>query len=905
MTPIGQKSRRGSSRPISGGSSRPISSGSSRPSSGGSSRPSSARSRILPNSTADVEAALAAVRLRTAKLKLQSAENDFENIRPSSVEKRQRRQPSHRGGGTKPREGVLDASTLQSVSDYIGKLNSEHTGGTVVTKTQNIETYDDSDDSSDDSYGVTGVNLQDISAMIDRVHQKKTPTNATSTQTVNQMKAVEISYSTDSSDEGSPDQNDLDLINAMIDKVHTSKVETFVPAVTQKESAPVIQSSTSSTSSDYLSDDGQNVSVAARANLALYIDSLKNNSQPKELPKTSVPLSQDEGLKASTQHSSTEEKSVLLSNKASGNKINGNLHRVNIPNSVKSELSQIRSSTSQNHQQHIAQHQPEQDKVQRKPGLSTSPTQTTVLLSSREESIMQRVPAFDNAKLLSYIDKAKEIARKTSPTIEEVEYIIIYARRDKVPIVPILRALVNCCKDARNKHEADNDSQTKELLNIALTVSSDGDLLDLDDDVFDVFLNDEMEELTSAIHRKIARFAYFINEAVHQVENNILNYDEIQDLADRAANENFDDALLRQILQNPKVHVKYVKVGKDDPGVELTVDFDKSESNRANLNLSEKVLLGSNNSFNFDAKNEETGYKHAHYGEMEELTDNQNVTKKVDQYNHNDEEVALQTSTGSDVQSGESTTDGQSNNNIEGVNDSDEYDEEESMRSNQNESQSHQGNDNKSVFDNSNNSETSSVPWVPSRPGTANTIPFVAALNYTASQSETDKSPTEAKSDDVEDINLLVNSTSSDIKNLKQCEKYLYYKVKEFERAKKLATAKKFWIDGTWKYTAPPLNSVAATKRLFSRRMFKCSRSATPYRSIEQWKMLPNERIIDRQGYKEIHIESYHESTRINKENDPIDELSWEKRDVKQFFIHEADITRANWFGKLNEAAHV
>ena len=141
-----------------------------------SSRPSSARSRILPQSKADVEAALAAVRRRTEKLRLQSPENaDFETLRPTSAE---RRQLSSRESVTSSNGVPLDHSTLQSVTDYIGKLNSNHTRGGAIeeaAKTQkNIPTYDDdsSDDSSDDDYGVSGVNLQDISAMIDKVQQK-------------------------------------------------------------------------------------------------------------------------------------------------------------------------------------------------------------------------------------------------------------------------------------------------------------------------------------------------------------------------------------------------------------------------------------------------------------------------------------------------------------------------------------------------------------------------------------------------------------------------------------------------------------------------------------------------------------------------------------------------------------
>ena len=67
-------------------------------------------------------------------------------------------------------------------------------------------------------------------------------------------------------------------------------------------------------------------------------------------------------------------------------------------------------------------------------------------------------------KWQSYIEKVKEISAKRSSKIAEVKYIIIYTRRDRIPITPILRSVDTVSKN----HAVDNGSNpTRGILNKA------------------------------------------------------------------------------------------------------------------------------------------------------------------------------------------------------------------------------------------------------------------------------------------------------------------------------------------------------------------------------------------------------------------------------------------------------
>lgn len=923
------------------------------------------RSRILPKSKADVEAALAAVRQRTAKLNLQSPEKSFEQL--SSTITEQRQQPSSRRATTTANSNnSLHPSTLHSVSTYIGNLNSEHTNR--IIEQPKVPTYYDSDDDSDDSYGVSGVNLESVSAMIDKMHQQKkaTTTPLSKIENVVDVTKPAASVAPDSQYETSVHslsedpsiQSNLDLINAMIDKVGlqspTTKPSTVVEtslgastaaATTSTAVSTATPSTTSakkrnsvpiqSTSSDISSDDSvevPNVSAATQANLALYIDSLNASNQQQH------PQSSNEPSEA-----------------FSATNINGNIYQGNITKSVRDDRSAPLDSSSQlnlssringyNQRSTISQQHPQNDVV-----ITTSKTKSKVRVPSKKESIMQKLPSYDKVKLQSYLDKAKEIAKKPSPKVAEVEYIIIYARRENVPIQPILRALDTYCKEPSLHYQPDHhDRDGKGLFSTANTVSTDGGLLELDDNALDTFLNDEQNDMDSSLdqltkdtttttkantkhsspaHQTIERFVYFINEAIYLVETDGLSPNEKSDLIQRATQEHFDDTLLRQILDNPKKHVRYEEEGRDIQVVVLSIDeLEKSEPNQENLNLSEQVLLWSNNSLKFDENKEQE--------ELIKITKNaekansvRNVNSEKSRSNDSEENVSDHEGKTDQFEVVPSTHENNMNEEPVKVDEDqpqakEEENEEESKINDRkvfvretgreyikkSEDDEAEGDVNESFFGNDDKSDASSVPLLYQRSRAENSTPSLSETSKSKSNdvnNDEANSQSQSASSDDNDFDLQVDSLSTD-KNLNESEKFLYYKIKHFDKAKEFATGMNGRVrarinkDGTKTISTskpPTLSPVEATKQLFSRRMFKGFPSATPYRSSDQWKMIPEERIIDRFGYKGVHQTSLKDATRVTDMIDSNDGKSWEKKDIDQFFLHKADITRANWFGK-------
>ena len=977
------------------------------------------RSRILPKSKADVEAALAAVRQRTAKLNLQSPEKSFERL--SSTITEQRQQPSSdRATTASISNNSLHPSTLHSVSSYIGNLNSEY--AKKIIEQPEIQTYYDSDDDSDDSYGVSGVNLESVSAMIDRVQQQKMETKTPLPKTaivIDVAKAASasasVSESVSESESVVPEakfetsfkevpstQSNLDLINAMIDKVHlqspktkasssatasapapvatsstttavatttsattavatTTSATTSIAEVAEKRNNAPIQSTIQSASSDISSDDSvevPNVSAATQANLALYIDSLNVSYQQQQ-----------------------QQQQAQSSNKSSASfsetNINGNMHQVHVPKSVGDyRTSSFDSSARMNdYNQRSTINQNLQNGIV----ITTLETKSNVRVPSKEESIMQKLPSYDKVKLQSYLDKAKEIAKKQSPTVAEVEYVIIYARRENVPIKPILRALDTYCKDPNIHYHPEHNKDGKGLFSTALTVSSDGGLLDLDDNALDTFLNDEQNDMNSSLdhlkqntttttkvntkrsslaHRTIERFVYFINEAIYLVETSSLSPNEKSDLIHRATQENFDDTLLRQILENPKKHVKYEEEERDVQVVVLSMEeLKKSESNHENLNLSEQVLLWSNNSLNFDenqqqeevikiAKNTDKAdsVRNKSNDSKEYFSEHEGKTASYDdapKEDVNTQTYMIQFEVEPNTQENVQQEKNSQRLSIDKVHENDlneklvKVDEdqlpvrveanaeeskindvkifvEETGREDTKQSQLDEveGDVNESFFDNEEKSDASSVPMIYQRPQTENSVPSEEETSESQSKNTSyDKSysRSQSTSSNDNDFNLQVDSVSTD-KQLNESEKFVYYKIKHFDKAKQFATGMNGRVrarinkDGTKTISTskpPSLSPVEATKELFTRRMFKGFPSATPYRSSDQWKMLPGERIIGRIGYKDVHQASLKDATRVTDMIDSNDKKSWGKKDVDQFFLHKEDITRANWFGEL------
>jgi hypothetical protein len=958
------------------------------------------RNRILPKSKADVEAALAAVRARTAKLKLLSPERTSSGTmgkatseltskadswsRPSpmpvpvptsapvpvpisapspapvkartttktSTERRQPPPETRNDSSTK--SATLDPSTLQSVSEFIGKLNSKHTLAKAKRKAPIPQPIPNYDSSSDESYGVSKANLDNINAMFDKVQNKKQNEN----QMQNQRQKPEIvqRHSSDSSDDNLPVHQNFDFINAFIDKVHTAN-----HVKTGEDIVANVQSPKSDISNDDLSDDSSvgvgAVSAAQQANLAMYIDSLNSKTKPQSSNEMKKPLASD----------NFKESDAVQQNNVSNGINSAQKGRPQAPVYWQTMNPNIERNLPQKNPmvvQHITPSIPKITNIQKPAVQSKSLPNTTVV---------KKAPVYDEMKLKSFIEKAKEVAEKKSPKLVEVEYIIIYARRDGIPIKPILKAFDDCCKSHTNSYTIDNSSPTKGLFDTARTVSSDIGLLELDDDALDVFLNNKTKnsfnnntpvvekksskpKLVSIAHREIQGFVYYINEAVSMIERNIVNADAIFDLIDRATEEKFDDTLLREILNNPQKHVAYeeglnddvvvltmedsrsiemeeIEKNKEDEGEENkedegeTIKVEQSSSLKQEK-LSEASLLWSNNSLNNkeqhdevkaedkvkeeDKKSKEIRFQE--YANSREIEIGIVLTEDVKTQIKDDTEGQEVEFEG--VEIGETANETEENIETTEVNENKVQENPESINVETNVTSNQvaipntgeEAQENAFFFGVGQQSEDSSVPSVGVTPEITTPVGSSSASASASASASTETATTPTVS---EGNSFLLREDSSqsqsEERDLDNNERYLLQKIKQLDTAKLFATGKagkaraKINKDGTRTLSTsapPPLEPVKATKRLFSRRMLKDFPGIVPYSYLQQWKILPKDRIAGHPNYEGVHEKSLYDATEVTDIRDPIDKLSWEDRDVNQFFIRDVDLTkRANWFG--------
>ena len=138
---------------------------------------------------------------------------------------------------------------------------------------------------------------------------------------------------------------------------------------------------------------------------------------------------------------------------------------------------------------------------------------------------------YNEGLLNSHIDKAIEFADKEWPEASSLEYIIFYARRDKVPIIPVL-------------------------------------------DAFDEKMK-KRKDITAKKDIPAQRLSRLIREAVKLVETKNITAQNYSSMIDAAEAEKFEISMFKAILRNPKKHVKYVKHREEA----LTNDFEKLSVN--------------------------------------------------------------------------------------------------------------------------------------------------------------------------------------------------------------------------------------------------------------------------------------------------------------------------------------
>ena len=392
--------------------------------------------------------------------------------------------------------------------------------------------------------------------------------------------------------------------NETIQKVNT------MSSKTEKQDIPRIQSQYSDISSDDSSFEGVHVPAATQANLALFIDSLNASKKPFSYLKDEDKTKQEAG------NSSTSDSQQESSN-------------LKTPERLFTPTSQQETSPQSPKEMSTGN------------SFKIGPVQETQKRYPPKKKI-----CYDRNKLQSYIEKAKEIATKRSTKIAEVEYIIIYARRDGIPILPILRSL-----DTFSKNPAVNNGNPIRglFINNDPTVSSEGGLLALDDDALDLFLNannnepipvtekdnnrnKDKEKFLSSGHRTIQKFVSYIYEAISLVEDNNLNQESISDLLERARKELVDDTLIREIVYNPHKHIKYEKEEEvDERHLNNIITANKSE--KSENFLSEEKLLWSNNDNNFEREIEDTNIQKSQTSEdSTEVMTKPGIVENVKEY---------------------------------------------------------------------------------------------------------------------------------------------------------------------------------------------------------------------------------------------------------------------------------
>ena len=790
-----------------------------------SSKKMNKRGKTSSIGSTDNDGTVVSIRSRPAKLGMVSHEansrSDAINSIPQLNQIIETRQPST--STRQPRiplenfSNDSDDSTLSSSDDGDIILNTDlYQINAMIDKLQKFNTENDSDDStlssSDDDNFAIDTNLSQINDMIDKVQNLNTETS-------NKLRDMKQNRANIDSIENARKENNIELINTVIDKLQINHTKKAGDQVDQS-----IQPITLGLSSD---------------DLSVGEDYVPSPPQADQVDGTIQSVSSDISMSDS---------SVGVAYVPSTTQAN-----------LKFYIDSLHTSTA----------------LPNVNALQDSPATLVEKLLQQNHERVQKMVAYDNDKLESYIQKAQEVMNKTSPKVSEVEYIIIYARRDGIPIVPILQTFLNYKNFGNNEGERSLERQV------------------------------------------IQRFILYICEAIAIIENNMVSPQYVTDLTARASKENIDDSLLRQILSKPENHVKLqeddcVEDENDESNVEILLSEMMSKTEN-HVTIQDKgsndhvVYIAEDKTSSNDSSKSENDIKCIPSHEV--CPNNQTMTR-IDQSQSFTESIVDQTQ-------------------AEARNDS-----EENEKNEENDMEHSEGIKARSedVLKDSIDLDLSTSKQGKSWDDVNGESKFSTQLDlYTHSVDELEGFFADDDSTTVEDDdNHIDNETPEDIPKSSSNEskenvdnqannsrsykddpsqEYYIQKVKQLSKAKSLSTiivGSSSEIDmvenesnSLHTNTRPLLNPVEATKTMRSRRMLKCFPSIMPDYILHQCKLTPKQRVSGHPKDGGINVESIKGATKVTYITESSYNVDWEDRDISQFFLQDADITRCNWFGEI------
>ena len=131
----------------------------------------------------------------------------------------------------------------------------------------------------------------------------------------------------------------------------------------------------------------------------------------------------------------------------------------------------------------------------------------------------------------------------------------------------------------------------------------------------------------------------------------------------------------------------------------------------------------------------------------------------------------------------------------------------------------------------------------------------------------------------------------------------VHFETKYLEEREKHPTLKHLWksplqkerlsrMKLSWGFKCKPINGVAAAAALSKKRRLRGPKRTYLTQSTQ-------ERTKEHSGFVDIDFYSLYESTTCYAEDEEIDEVPWEYRDVRQNFLYEKSVDGRNWFGSF------
>eukprot|EP00554_Chaetoceros_debilis_P003371 CAMPEP_0194083662 /NCGR_PEP_ID=MMETSP0149-20130528/9685_1 /TAXON_ID=122233 /ORGANISM="Chaetoceros debilis, Strain MM31A-1" /LENGTH=810 /DNA_ID=CAMNT_0038766105 /DNA_START=106 /DNA_END=2538 /DNA_ORIENTATION=- len=434
-------------------------------------------------------------------------------------------------------------------------------------------------------------------------------------QPVESRQTFSGSDSDDSDDDDDDDdiENDKHLMNvgSVIDKLHGGRSEA-VKLAPPGEDDVRINPTTSSLSSDYFSSDDDSfagegmVSTATQMNIAAFIDSL-NSPKPNASTDQKIEPKNLDHLEVHQQSTIDTTVDIMPKSKVDiyavgtidscvGVEEISQLHNYNVLDSSNLSQEESNSSTlSQEENKAVPKLQkiplpPSQN--QKRPPISTTATNVNIapqikvgvydVVSAKgtidscvgiaEKSKVEKYadfnpnsPSEDSPKedlptevkpeivqeknykdddVMNYVEKVKVLAQEEVPKASRLEYIIFYARREGIPLIPLLDAF-----DESRGGKASTDA---------------------------------------------TRLVHHIRAAVMLIEAKGVTFKTKSHLLNEADSESVDISLLKQILSNPKKHVKFVGFeiqteSIEEDGGDWTISKSKSKSISMSMSKSKTV----------------------------------------------------------------------------------------------------------------------------------------------------------------------------------------------------------------------------------------------------------------------------------------------------------------------------